>query len=130
LDRTRKLIFDATGRETFVFRTPGSTDNYLRSRFQVPRGYQLVLWDVHSLDQEGHTAAEIVERVLSSVKDGDVILMHNGLSTTREALKTIIPALQARGFQFVTVSEILESRARRPMYAERPVSLRGEIWTK
>jgi peptidoglycan/xylan/chitin deacetylase (PgdA/CDA1 family) len=117
LDETRALIRNVTGHDTTLFRTPGSTANYLRTRFHVPAGYQLVMWNVHSLDQEGYSAERIAARVLSQVKDGDIVLMHNGLDTTVRALDTIIPALKKRGFEFVTVSELL--RARRPQWAAR-----------
>jgi peptidoglycan/xylan/chitin deacetylase (PgdA/CDA1 family) len=69
-----------------------------------------VLWNVHSLDQEGRSVEEIIARVESQVKDGDVVLMHNGLPTTIQALDTIIPHLKARGFEFVTISELYGSR--------------------
>lgn len=110
LDQTRWLIESITGKQTFLFRTPGTTEHYLRRSFRVPAGYELVLWDVHSLDQEGLSANVIASRVLAQVKDGDVILMHNGLASTREALNLIIPALQERGYEFVTVSQLMQTR--------------------
>lgn len=130
LDRTRLLIHQMTGRDTFLFRTPGGTEKYLRHKFQVPMGYQLVLWDVHSLDQEGLSAEEITTRVLANAKNGDVVLMHNGLDSTTLALETIIPALHARGFTFVTVSDLLENRPSSQLFVRRPVSYKGGIWTR
>ncbi|MCG3206007.1 MAG: Peptidoglycan-N-acetylmuramic acid deacetylase PdaC [Elusimicrobia bacterium] len=124
LERTRQLILRLTGKNTFLFRTPGGSEKYLRTKFHVPNGYQLVLWDVHSRDQEGVSAVQIADRILSDVKSGDVILMHNGLRSTREALEIIIPTLQARGYEFVTVSELI--RIRKAQVSLRDISfLRG-----
>jgi peptidoglycan/xylan/chitin deacetylase (PgdA/CDA1 family) len=125
LDRTRLFIQKITGQSSFLFRTPGGSENYLRKTFHIPTGYQLVLWDVHSHDQEGISADQIVDRVLSQVKDGDVILMHNGLASTREALDIIIPTLQRRGFEFVTVSKLLQNRPRSVASLRRATFLQG-----
>lgn len=125
LDRTRLFIKKITGQNRFLFRTPGGSERYLRKTFDIPSGYELVLWDVHSRDQEGLSADRIADRVLSQVKDGDVILMHNGLASTREALDIIIPTLQRRGFEFVTVSKLLQNRPRSMAFLRRPSPLQG-----
>jgi peptidoglycan/xylan/chitin deacetylase (PgdA/CDA1 family) len=110
LDLTRMYLKRITGKETWYFRPPGGTERYFKTRFVCPAHYDLVLWNVHSLDQEGRSVEEIIARVESQVKDGDVVLMHNGLPTTIQALDTIIPHLKARGFEFVTISELYGSR--------------------
>jgi peptidoglycan/xylan/chitin deacetylase (PgdA/CDA1 family) len=125
LDRTRELIELITGRRTSLFRTPGSTEAYLRKTFRVPAGYQLVMWNVHSLDQEGISAQQIAQRVLSKVKNGDIVLMHNGLETTIASLGIIIPELRKRGFEFVTVSELLEGHPALKLAARRSAVVRG-----
>ncbi len=125
LDRTREMIQAVTGRTTYLFRTPGGTASFLRHRFRVPLGYKLVLWNVHSLDQEGRSADEIAARVLDQVKDGDIVLMHNGLPATVQALELIVPTLQRRGFEFVTVTQLLNERAPLRLAARRSTAVRG-----
>ncbi|MCB4757399.1 MAG: polysaccharide deacetylase family protein [Elusimicrobia bacterium] len=122
LDRTRRLIRRLTGRDTRLFRTPGSSESFLRKWFKVPAGYRLVLWDVHSLDNEQLSPDTIVQRIVSSLKDGEIILMHNGLPNSFEALERLLPLLQEQGFQFVTVSDLLDKE---PVRADR--SLRHVI---
>jgi hypothetical protein len=54
----------------------------------------------------------MVERVLNKVQRGSVILLHDGVldrSRTVAALPILIDRLKARGFTFVTVSELLEA---------------------
>jgi len=68
---------------------------------------RLVLWDVNSFDWKGKPATEVVERVLARTRSGSIILMHearDGGATTIEAVRLLIPALRARGFELVTVS--------------------------
>ena len=45
-----------------------------------------------SLDWKDLTAGEINKRVLSKVKNGAIILLHNGAKNTPEALKNLLPA--------------------------------------
>jgi peptidoglycan-N-acetylglucosamine deacetylase len=71
---------------------------------------RLVLWDVNSFDWKGKPAAQVVERVLARARGGSIILMHearDGGETTIEAVRMLVPALRARGFELVTVSRAI-----------------------
>lgn len=71
---------------------------------------RLVLWDVNSFDWKGKPAPDVVDRVLSRARPGSIILMHearDGGATTIEAVRLLVPALRARGFELVTVSRAL-----------------------
>ncbi len=70
----------------------------------------IVLWDVDSLDYSETDAEVISNNVLVNVKDGSIVVFHDDNKNTVNALKKIIPELQSRGFQLVTVSQILEYR--------------------
>jgi peptidoglycan/xylan/chitin deacetylase (PgdA/CDA1 family) len=73
-------------------------------------GYDVILWSIDTEDW-AHTPPEVISnRVLSSLKDGDIILMHDytaGNNTTCKALKILIPEILNRGYEFVTVSELI-----------------------
>ena len=58
------------------------------------------------------TAEERAERVLANAADGQIVLLHDMQwnQYTVEALKTIIPALKKRGYEFATVSELFEKK--------------------
>lgn len=62
------------------------------------------------------TAEQRAEAVISSAKDGLIVLMHDaaGNSQTVEALKMIIPALQEEGYEFVTLTELFERQGEAP----------------
>ncbi len=63
------------------------------------------------------TAQERAETVISSAKDGAIILMHDfyGNDKTVEALKTILPELKSQGYEFVTLSELFERKGETPV---------------
>ncbi len=80
-------------------------------------GLPLVLWSIDTLDWQHRNSATTVQKVLSSVKEGDIILMHDLQPSTATACETLIPELKKRGFQLVTVSELLEQRNGKPASA-------------
>ena len=74
------------------------------------QGLRAIQWDVVTGDPAPkQTASGIVSTVLGQVKPGSIVIMHaNGRGHgTAEALRQFVPALRARGFEFVTVSELL-----------------------
>ena len=64
------------------------------------------LWSLNTADYLGKSPEEIVRLVLSSVRAGDIILMHSGIENTVEALPKVIEGLKARGFNFVRLDEL------------------------
>lgn len=94
-----------------LFRPPqGSIDPNLGNLCSA-LGYRVVLWSIDTRDWDHVPSGKIAETVLGKVKNGDIILMHDFIghdSPTPAALKQIIPALLARGYEFATISELLD----------------------
>ncbi len=63
------------------------------------------------------TAEERARTLLSTVQDGDIILLHDmpGNTATVEALRTVIPTLQERGFRFVTCGQLFAEKGVTPI---------------
>jgi peptidoglycan/xylan/chitin deacetylase (PgdA/CDA1 family) len=75
---------------------------------------RLVLWSVDSRDWVGISDVDIAANVIKGVNNGAIIIFHDGdehgqadRTNTVAALKIILPALQSRGYEMVTVSELL-----------------------
>ena len=68
-------------------------------------------WDVDTEDWRNHNTQKIIENILTNASDGSIILTHDLYAQTVEAMKTVVPELLNRGYQLVTVSELLEHRA-------------------
>jgi peptidoglycan/xylan/chitin deacetylase (PgdA/CDA1 family) len=67
-----------------------------------------VLWSNNTGDWQAKDPAWIVNRVLSDVQPGDVILLHEDYPQTLAAMPGILAGLRARGYRAVTVSEMLK----------------------
>ena len=96
-------------------RPPGGLYNDNFEAFAKENGLDIVLWSVDTHDWAHKSVEDIVDNVLSNTDSGDIILMHDyisGKSPTPEALKIIIPKLLERGFEFVTISELIGSKTK------------------
>lgn len=110
LAATDRAIMRATGVTPTLARPPWGARRPSTMRTFARHAKRLVLWDVNSFDWRGAPAAEIALRVLDRVRPGSIVLMHDaraGGAVTIEAVRILVPALRARGFELVTVSAAL-----------------------
>lgn len=110
LKRTAELITTAAGSDVRIptMRPPYGAHNAAVRGVCAEMGYPVILWDVDTNDwRKGVTAEKIVSTVVSQARDGSIILMHDRLPSTVPATARIIDELRARGFEFVTVSQLL-----------------------
>lgn len=107
IEANRKAIEKLTKTKPTVFRPPyGDYDD--RVIAAVNRmGFIPVQWSIDSLDWQGLSAAEINDRILPNIRSGDIVLLHNNGAHTAEAIKTLIPAIKAKGYQIVPVGKLL-----------------------
>lgn len=81
-------------------------------------GLKMVTWTLDSHDWHGFTARDLTDKVLALARPSDIILFHDIHANTAEALPQIIEGLKARGFTFVTVSQLLATGVRLPSSIE------------
>lgn len=95
-----------------LFRPPGRS--FDRTTFRVLKRMRalMVLWSVDSRDYTRPGTRAIIRNVLSAAQPGAIVLMHDAggdRSQTLAALPSIIRRLRRRGYEFVTVPELLAS---------------------
>ena len=110
LEATDRAIVDATGITPTLARPPygGRRPSTVRAFARAAK--RLVLWDVNSFDWKGKPAREVADRVLDLAKPGSIILMHearDGGEVTVDAVRMLVPALRAKGYELVTVSNAI-----------------------
>lgn len=103
IERTNTLVRNVTGANPTLVRPPyGAYNSMVCANAELP----VILWSVDTRDWETRNAAQTVRHIQTHVRDGDIILMHDIHSQTVDAARQIIPWLQSRGYQLVTVSEL------------------------
>ncbi len=68
---------------------------------------KMIQWDVDSLDWKLLSVDEMYNRVTEKVQNGSILLFHNGVENTPEALDKILTKFKTDGYEFVTVSELI-----------------------
>lgn len=108
--RTQDIMYALTGRQPRLFRLPFGTYSDEALAAIAQHGLHTIQWDVVSGDPDPNVSAEdMVRAVASQARNGSVVIMHmNGRGWhTAEALPRVIGGLAAKGYDFVTVSELL-----------------------
>lgn len=104
VDQTEKLIEEITGVRPQYLRPPyGDWNEDLECRLDLTT----TMWTLDSLDWKLKNTDAIVRRVESTVKNGDIILMHDVFLTSVDAALQLVDRLKAQGYCFVTVDELL-----------------------
>ena len=119
ITRTNTLIKKATGKRPVLLRPPYGESNPTIRSIAGQLGMAQILWSVDPLDWKDKDANTVATRVQKMVKPGAIVLSHDLYPTTVEAYKTIIPALRAKGYVFVTVPQLLKSLKSGTSYSER-----------
>ena len=100
-------ILTRLGVRTHLFRPPGGSVSPSVVRAAEAVGDRVVLWSVDPTDwQPGVSAARVAQRVLSSVRPGSIVILHDGggdRSATLAALPRIVKGIRARGLRFVVL---------------------------
>jgi polysaccharide deacetylase family sporulation protein PdaB len=100
-------IVQITGVKPTVFRPPfGAYNNSLVETCEA-NGYQVIQWDVDSLDWKDITADQIVERVTRNVKPGSIVLFHNNAQYVENYLPAILSKLKENGYTIVPISQLI-----------------------
>ncbi|WP_071461577.1 polysaccharide deacetylase family protein [Bacillus massilinigeriensis] len=117
LNATQRLFQGITGHSMTLFRPPYVAEaNPQTNKELVPiiraqeMGYTMVGKQIDTDDWKGISKNKVVNRVLSQLENGNVILMHDSggdRSSTVEALSLIISELKARGYTFTTIGGLL-----------------------
>ncbi len=101
---TSELIEELTGQGTEYVRPPFGTWN---PDLEDDLDLIPVMWSIDTLDWTTENVDRIVKQVTEEASENDIILMHDSYESTVQAVERIIPLLQAEGFEFVTVDQVI-----------------------
>jgi peptidoglycan/xylan/chitin deacetylase (PgdA/CDA1 family) len=115
LSRTDDAIRNATGTRPTLMRPPyGSITPRQKRWIHDEFGYQIILWDVDPYDWKRPGPSVVRNRILKETRPGSIVLSHDIHPGTIEAMPSTFDQLQAKGFEFVTVSELIRMAVPQP----------------
>jgi peptidoglycan-N-acetylglucosamine deacetylase len=108
LRQTEDVIASATGQKPTLLRPPyGSLTRRQKRWIHEQFGYEIILWDVDPLDWKRPGPTVVCNRIVKETRAGSIVLAHDIHPGTIAAMPAVLDQLQAKGFQFVTVSELI-----------------------
>lgn len=107
-ERSYEVLDKICGEGTeYLIRPPyGNTNDQIRAMIGAP----LIHWSVDTLDWETLNAYSVRDSILNEAYDGGIILLHDIHSTSVDGTLMALDTLIARGYEFVTVSELFRRR--------------------
>ena len=120
IDLARQAIYEATGYQSKLFRPPHGFRTPWLMRTIRHLGYTVVTWDNMTDDWKAEKPAnKIVEAIVKRARPGSIIVLHDGRGTREsydrsqmvQALPRIIDDLRKKGFDFVSVPELVQEEA-------------------
>lgn len=104
IGKTNEVLEGITGEKVSFIRPP-----FGEWRKEILEDVELipVLWDIDPLDWCTPDSGEIVRRVVTKAKENGIILLHDCYETSVEAALQIIDLLKEKGYEFVTVDELI-----------------------
>lgn len=107
IEKSRAAIEAVIGEGEFLLRPPfGKMNPALEDWLDCP----IILWSVDTEDWTGKPAADIIRETAETVKDGDIILMHDISDYGLEGAAGIIDELRRMGYTFLTVDQLFACR--------------------
>ncbi|GIH95160.1 hypothetical protein Psi01_57900 [Planobispora siamensis] len=117
LARTDRAVKAAAGVTPKIVRPPyGAFNGTVRSQTTRP----VVLWSVDTEDWRYRDSAAVARKAVKSASPGGVILFHDIHPTTVKAIPKVLESLSARGYRFVTVSELYGGKPPKLVYGGSP----------
>jgi len=108
IDRTTQAVHEAVGRPPVTMRPPyGNFSPRQRRMLMEARNMPTVLWSVDPEDWRRPGAPVVAQRIVSQSHPGAVILSHDIIGATVRAMPAALDGLIARGYEFVTLSELI-----------------------
>lgn len=105
VEGTNAELINILGHGASLVRPPyGAVNDTVKASLAYPFAF----WSVDTEDWELRDPVAIAEYILATVKDGDVVLLHDIHGFTLEAMRIVVPELKARGYELVTFSEMMD----------------------
>ena len=111
LDATSDIVYNIIHKRMKFFRPPyGVTTPHL-ARASKALNYEIIGWNVRSLDTTSDKEERIANRVISQIKPGAIVLFHDTSEKTAQVLKQTLNFAKENGFKIVSVEELLKIQA-------------------
>jgi len=101
IDQCNAALTTITGETPRLFRAPVGIKNPFVHPILSRRNMTLIGWSVRGFDAFGDDVERVVRRIVPRVRNGSIIVMHQGRGFSVACVSRVVDELQARGYSFV-----------------------------
>jgi probable sporulation protein (polysaccharide deacetylase family) len=106
LIRTNEVIEAATGKKSVWFAPPSGSYRDETVKIAAELKMKTVMWTVDTIDWQKPSPDQLINRVISKIDNGSMVLMHPTESTA-QALDRLITLIEEKGLKIGTVSDLM-----------------------
>lgn len=103
IELTNKTIEAVTNASVTLFRPPYGVTNPNLGKALRNSNLKSIGWNLRSMDTVAKDKQQLLNKILTKVKAGDIILLHDRCAITAEILPELITTLKKRGFDFAAL---------------------------
>jgi len=111
IEQTNETIAAITGQKPKLFRPPYGVTNPNLAKAVHRSKMHSIGWSLRSFDTKAKDPDLLLKRILSQLKGGDIILLHDSMDVTRQILTPLITEARKKGFIFTRVDKMLDLEA-------------------
>ncbi len=124
IQRTADIIIGTTGVAPLSYRPPGgSVTPHQKQWLYNDFGYPTILWAVDPMDWKDRNSQTVTNRILAQTHAGNIVLAHDIHRTTVDAMPATLDGLLAKGFRFITISQLLGRNTQHASTNQQPKML-------
>lgn len=109
LKRCNEIIFGILGKSPKFFRPPFGVTNPRYAAVLKQSGLQSIGWSLRSFDTRAKNKYQFIEQVISKLQKRDIILLHDNLSVTADALEDLIEHCRSKHIDIQPLSLIINT---------------------
>ncbi|SCY84820.1 polysaccharide deacetylase family protein [Rhizobium sp. NFACC06-2] len=111
IEDAKELLTEVTGLKPTVFRRPyAALNDHVRDILRS-NSMTIIMWSINP-ERFASSASAVRGRVVEAARDGDIVFLHDVSPRAAEATQEIVDELSAKGFEFVTVPELIRRRGK------------------
>jgi len=111
LQKCNEIITGILGKTPAYFRPPFGVTNPFYGTAIKQNGLNSIGWSLRSMDTTAKSKYALIDAVISKLKKGDIVLLHDRLAVTTEALPDIIEHINTKKLAIEPLSEVINKDA-------------------
>ncbi len=111
IQQCNNMVRQVVGKSPNLIRPPYGITNPNLARAIKRSGMHSIGWSLRSFDTMAKDKKQLKHKIINKLKGGDIVLLHDSMSITREILTDLIHEAREKGFTFVRVDQLLDIKA-------------------